>query len=325
MDLETFFTTLYVLIDDWYKAEIAPHEDTRCGAKPQMGTSEILTLGIAGQWRVGVAWDSERGMIRYLQAYGRGLFPRLLERSAYNRQFRQHYGVFLRLQAWVATQLNPEVPLYECVDSYPLRACSLSQVLRESQHWLWESERGHGGTQGGWYWGDKWLVSVTPTGYITGWMVGSANLHDRWLLEALLTGRARHYCLRLHLPLSFLGTFSAVGNPAACPYLADRAFNGERWRIHWQQQYQAQVIAAPPANTRQAWSPHDQRWLASHRQIIETVFAVLDHVFALKRLRPHSRWGQSTRLAAIAAAFNLALFINTLHQRAPLALATLLV
>lgn len=48
MDLETFLTTLYVIIDDWYKTEIMPLKAKR-GRSAQLSDSEIITLSIAAQ------------------------------------------------------------------------------------------------------------------------------------------------------------------------------------------------------------------------------------------------------------------------------------
>ncbi|MHB8626841.1 MAG: hypothetical protein ACYDEO_11610 [Aggregatilineales bacterium] len=51
MDLDTFLTELYVLVDDWYKAEIGVR--VHVGAREQMSDSEVMTVALAGQWRVG--------------------------------------------------------------------------------------------------------------------------------------------------------------------------------------------------------------------------------------------------------------------------------
>ena len=83
--------------------------------------------------------------------------------------------MLLKLQHWLTAELQGEQAVYECVDCTPLRAYSCAQGEQERQHWLWESQKGHGGTHGGWYWGDKLLLSVTQTGIITGWILGSAN------------------------------------------------------------------------------------------------------------------------------------------------------
>ncbi|MHB8629509.1 MAG: hypothetical protein ACYDBJ_23795 [Aggregatilineales bacterium] len=60
MDLDTFLTELYVLVDDWYKAEIGVRVPV--GAREQMSDSEVMTVALAGQWRVGVSWRSERSV-----------------------------------------------------------------------------------------------------------------------------------------------------------------------------------------------------------------------------------------------------------------------
>ncbi|MBZ0289906.1 MAG: transposase, partial [Anaerolineae bacterium] len=101
-------------------------------------------------------------------------------------------------------------------------------------------------------------------------------------------------------------------------------FNGERWASHWQQNYDATVLTVPPDNVPHPWSAQAKVWLASHRQIIETVFARLDQVFHIKHPNAHSRWGLYTRVAATIAAYNIGLFINRLLNRPLGALATLI-
>ncbi len=54
MDLDTFFTTLYVLIDDWYKREMRDRMKRHAGPALKMSDSEVLTIAIAAQWTVGV-------------------------------------------------------------------------------------------------------------------------------------------------------------------------------------------------------------------------------------------------------------------------------
>ena len=64
LDLETFLATLYVIVDDMYQCSIRLQLPP-CGAPPAlMSDSEVLCLGVAAQWRSGVPWHSERGIIR---------------------------------------------------------------------------------------------------------------------------------------------------------------------------------------------------------------------------------------------------------------------
>jgi hypothetical protein len=335
MNLDTFLTELYVFVDDWYKAEGAELLKRHAGAAVQMSDSEVLTLAIVGQWRVGVPWQSERGMGRYFQAHGRQWFPTLLQRSALNERIRLLWSGLVRLQQVLGEQLETAQTLYECVDCVPLPACSLAQAEREAGHWLWWSSIGYGGNHGGWFFGEPVMVAVSQASAVTGWLIGPANADDRWMLQVLVSGRAG--CPERSAPLPRIGKgekalsapvgqilpLVSVGQARGRPYLADGGFKGARWRNHWRQDG-AEVITIPPKNAPDAWSQTDQHWLRRHRQIVETVFSRLGDVFGLFRLQAHSRWGQLTRLAAKFAAYNFGVWLNSRYDRPLGALATLL-
>jgi hypothetical protein len=336
MDLDTFIRTLYGLIDHWYQGEMQAQMQRHAGAAVKMSDSEVLTVAIAGQWRVGVPWQSERGLVRYMLEHGQAWFPNMLHKSQFNVRVRQLWAVLVRLQQVVAQWLRTERDLYECVDCSPLPSCSLAQAASQDRHWL-SAELGRGGNNGGWFYGEQILVSVRASGAITGWLVGRAAVDDRWMMEAFLSTRHRHMQLpgappafkkrsdRRYLPArDSFGIALGVGFHEAVPYLTDRGFNGDRWLTHWRNTYSMTVIAVPPDNAPQPWSIADKRWLAHHRQIVETVFARLSDVFGLKRLNAHSDWGKMTRLAAKMAAYNLGCFFNRLLGRPDGALATLI-
>lgn len=338
MDLDTLLTTVYVLIDDWYKQKVKV--DKTRGRPSQMSDSEVLTLGVVGQWRVGVPWDSERGMVRYMQAHGRGWFPKMLQVSGFNYRFRELWGLFVRLQQELAEQLSGSQQVYEAVDSVPVPVYSLAQGRKHRQgHWMWLARLGY--SKGGWFWGYRWLVSVTPQGIITGWVVAQADVQDRWLLQALLSGRKLGFInllapapeqylkpkRRPRIPVQSIGPALTTGSWTGRAYVADPAFSGQAWFEQWLHQYQACVLTLPPNNAPKAqqWKALSGAWLSRHRQIVETVFAILTRVFAVKRLGVHSLWGQYARLAAIAAAYNLGIWLNRCLGRHDLALATLIV
>jgi hypothetical protein len=337
MDLETFFTILYVFVDDWYRMHVLPHKPKRGGPAPQMSDSEVLTVALAGQWRVGVPWRSERGVVRYIHRHLLSLFPRMVQRSDFNERTRRLWGAFVLLQEAVAEELSGSEDVYDCVDTLPLPAFSMAQAQREQGHWLWESTVGTGGTQGKYYIGDQLLFVHNPKGPITGWLIGSAYIDDRWLLEGLLSARtgapqligpephpATPRTRWTEPPQGHIGPYQAVGVWSPRPILADKGFNGWRWQTHWAQTYATRVITVPPRSSQQPWSKPSRRWLASHRQIAETVYSHLVDVFGIKRLDAHSRWGQYTRVAAKLAAFNIGMFINQWLGRPLLALPTLL-
>lgn len=334
MDLDTFMTTLYVSIDDWYVDKLSEQLQRSMGPKPKLSDSEVLTLAIAGSWRKGVPWQSERGLVRYMLAYGLGWFPQMLKRSRFNERVRCLWSVFIQLQQDLAELLNgAEVP-YEVVDCTPLPGCSNAQS-RQGQHWLWWGTRGHGGTQGKWYWGEQLLLSVTHEHVITGWLVGGAHVDDRVMLQALLSIRHGQYEFvtplawrpwrRIDEPGCILPKIAAGKTLRSSYYLADKGFNGFRWQQHWYQRYAVNVLTEsarnlPPKHWQRSW----EKWFRGMRQAIETSFALLTTVFALKHLNAHSRWGQLTRLAVATAAYNWGIYLNRSMGRPDLAHATLL-
>jgi hypothetical protein len=337
MDLVTFVTALYVYVDDWYKANWEAKLRRRVGARPRMSDSEVLTVMIVGQWRAGVSWDSERGLLRWLSSHEPGLFPRLLKRSAFNERGRKLWSVFIDLQQAVADELGVGQAVCECVDGLPLPAYSCGQALRENGHWLWESKEGHGGTNGGWFFGNRLLASVTEQGVLTGWLLATANVSERFILQALLSARAgcptldapgpdAHHKQTDYLlpPVERIGPFQAVGAYTSRPYLADGGFNTQRWADHWYTTAHAHVLAPPSRHTRAGWSAAFRHLHARTRQVIETVFAVLSDVFDLKHVNAHSYHGLYTRVAAKAAAFNLGILFNRRYGRPDFAHATLI-
>lgn len=58
MDLDTFFTTFYCFVDDWYKKETTVLMKRNADPASQMSAGEVLTVAIAGQWSAGAPWRS---------------------------------------------------------------------------------------------------------------------------------------------------------------------------------------------------------------------------------------------------------------------------
>lgn len=274
-----------------------------------------------------------------MAVHGRCWFPKVVGRSAFNRRARNLWVVVVQLGQALGERLSQVTDCYECVDGLPLVAMSGGQYVRERQHWLFESRPGHGTTSGRFYIGDRLVATILPSGVVSGYLIANADIHERWVLEALLSTRAGQPNLRGPVPsthaaradrpkppVGHIGCFQAAGANHHRPCLADQGFNSTRWRTHWQADYHIAVMTVPPYNdpARAAWSRADCRWLAACRQIVETVFARLAVVFGIQHLNVHSRWGQYTRLAAKVAAYHLGCCLNHRLGRPRGALATLL-
>src|SRR4051794_31034478 len=79
IDLATFLTAVYTVIDDLYRQHLAAHKPARRGAHPDLSDSEVLPLLVGAHW----LRRSERDLLRYAAANWQAYFPRLLHQSAF--------------------------------------------------------------------------------------------------------------------------------------------------------------------------------------------------------------------------------------------------
>jgi hypothetical protein len=328
LDLETFLTTLYVIVDDLYQSHVRPALPVCGGAAPKLSDSEVLCIGLAAQWRSGVAWKSERGCLRYLRKHGRALFPELTSQSAFNRRIRRLWGAFLLIEEAIAEQLvTPQD--YEVLDGVPVPVARGARSFHPG--WLSDiARRGKGGNDR-YFYGVRLLLSVTPSGVACGWTLAAGNVQERWLAEWLLSARAGCPTLRgpvdartgkalLEPPTDWMGPTQSCGQAGGKPIVSDQGFAGEEWWQHWAHDYAARLVTRPRGSGAEVG-----RWFASIRQVVETAFAHLCDSFGLKYPGAHTKWGLITRVAAKVAAYNLGIWINRALGRADFSFGTLIV
>ena len=331
LDTATFLTTVYTLLDDLSQAELAPLRARTMGRRPRVSDSDVLTLALLGHWyRL-----SERALLRRAQSDWRGFFPDQLSQSAFNRRVRGLATVFAWLVPRLAAELGGATARYEILDgvSVPLERCCRGATQRLLGA---DADFGKGGSEKRWYYGCKLLLSVTPQGVITGFVAGPASTEERWLAEALLSGRqqpdsdawcgspvpAAHRSAgkRYSGPTGPVWPRLGLGVAGTGAYLADCGYTGAWWTGHWRADYSARVV------TPWSYTPEDTTALRAHaglRQIVETANAHLKEDLALEYLGARSRWGLRARLAAKLSMLNLAMLLNQRAGRPLFALATL--
>ena len=208
VDVDTFLTTLYVMIDDFCKTSLPP--EPHPGPQAALSRSEVMTLAIFGQWQ---RFGSERGFYRYAQRHLRAAFPSLPTREQFNRQVRQQHTALVAFFLHLVGRLAAQRCAYEALDSsgVPTR-----DAKRRGAGWLpgvadigWSNRLG-------WYEGFHMLLAVNPWGMITGFGFGPASTKDQPLAETF-------FALRRHPHPSL----ASVGFPACGPYVVDKGFEGE--------------------------------------------------------------------------------------------------
>lgn len=305
LDTDTFLTELYVMVDDFCKAHLTA--DRHPGPQASLCRSEVVTLAIFAQWQ---QFGSERGFYRYARHHLGAAFPSLPCRGQLNRLIRAHQAAIVSFFLHLARLLGGQGSTYQALDA---AAVVTRDAKRRGAGWLaglvdigWSNRLG-------WYEGFHLLTAVSPLGVITGFGFAPASTKDQPLAETFFALR------RFPHP-----RLASVGEQASGPYAVDKGFEGAQRHQQWQALYAAQVICAPKANSRLPWPKPLRRWLASIRQIVETVYQALNNTFRLCRERPHELSGFQARLAGKMALHNFCIWLNRKLGRPLLSFADLL-
>jgi hypothetical protein len=305
VDVDTFLTAVYVIVDDIVRALPAPVPP---GPAPALSRSEVVRLALFAQGR---PCGGERAFSRYAARHLRPLFPRLPHRSHYNRLRRRCHAVLVAVGQHLATRLDALPCAYAVLDSTGVRT---RHSTRRGRGWL-EGRAAKGCcSRLGFFHGVTLLTCVTPLGAITGYGLSVATTSEQARADTFLAAR--------HTPHPAL---PEVGTSACAVYLADSGFAGRSWWQRWAHASQACVSTPPLAHdTQRRWPAALRRAHAGWRQIVETVHDCLLDTCGREQERPHDLHGLRARLAAKVALHNLCLWLNVQGGRPPLAFADLI-
>lgn len=295
MDLDSFLTSLYVSVDDWWRAEHPP-APRRPGRPTLLSGSEVLTLAILAQWP---RFRGERDFWRFARAHLSGYFPALVSQSQFNRRVRALEPEMRTLQRALAEDLA-EPSVYRVLDTTLIPAIVRVRACREGL-FAGQASFGRNASKTEWVYGFKVALVVSPEGVVTSFGLAPAASDERPIGDALVA-QDRHEA-----------------------YLADKGFAGVEWERRWLGVYGTLVAATPKNNDRRAWPKADRRWAAGKRQIIEGVIGQLKDFFGLERHRAKTLGGLLARLASKIAAYTCGQRINGSLGRPLRHLADLLV
>jgi len=296
MDLDSFLTSLYVSVDDWWQTHYLPTA-RKLGRPALLADSEVLTLAILAQWP---RFRSERDFWRFASAHLRGYFPNLCSQSQFNRRARDLEAEMRALQGAFASELVEPSAVYRVLDTSLIPAIVRVRACRKGL-FAGQASFGRNASKTEWVYGFKVALVVDPQGVVTAFGLAPAASDERPIGDALVDSD-RHEA-----------------------YLADKGFAGAEWERRWLKEYGALVAATPKNNDRRAWPKEDRRWASGKRQIIEGVIGQLKDFFALERHRAKTLGGLLARLAAKVAAYTCGQRINGSLGRPLRHLADLLV
>jgi hypothetical protein len=209
VDVDTFFTALYVMVDDFYNSR--PREQRRPGPDASLRPSGVITLALFARWS---RFASERDFYRYAKRHLRGAFPTLSDRSQFNRCVRFYTELIEEMALHLAEAMEAQERPYEALDS---SAMPIRDAKRRGSGWLAGSAAIGWSNSLGWYEGFRLLVATDPTGVITGFGFCAASASDQQVAETFFAIR--------HRPNPGL---ISVGSPAAGPYWPTRVSRAKK-------------------------------------------------------------------------------------------------
>jgi hypothetical protein len=307
VDVDTFLTTLYVMVDDFCHSR--PQKEQHPGPNASLSPSEVITLAIFARW---ARFGSERDFYRYASTRLNEAFPTLPDRSQFNRLVRHTLSLIEEIALHLAEVMKAQRCPYQALDS---SAMPVRDAKRRGEGWLAGRADIGWSNSLGWYEGFRLLVATDPTGVVTGFGFCAASAADQQVAETFFATR--------HQPNPRLPSVGSAFYSGS--YVADKGFEGEENHRRWLQCYGVRIIHPPKRNSaKRSWPKQLRRWVAGIRQIIESVYDKLFNTFGLWRERPHELSGLRARLAARVALHNFCIWLNDQLGRPRLAFADLL-
>jgi hypothetical protein len=285
-DFDDFCTWVYVIVDDVWQ-QITPLFK-RPGPMPEVRDSELITMALVGECR---GWHQETELISNWYEH-RGLFPRIPERSRFNRR-RRNLMFAINLIRKTVLQIMDLAQDNQCViDSLPVPVVEFYLVPSSTGDWKAHGARfGKVSSKKETIFGYKLHLLITLNGLILDFELAPANAPDLKVGAELLTS---------HTNLDVVG---------------DKGYISAKMAAQLLRQNNIRLLTLPRRNQKRQLPEVVERLINSVRQIIETVNGQLAGQFNIERTYAHSFWGLCARLYTKLTAHTLCIYINRLLGR----------
>lgn len=277
---EDFILVIYVLVDDLYKKVASNQVKYRPNVdKALLSDSEIITIALCGEiFRV----DSENAWHAFVKKNFRHLFPRMYDRSQFNRTRRNLLQGTNLIFTELARQLADEVFI---VDSFPLEVCKLGRAHFCKTFRADEVVYSKNSSKKQTYFGFKVHVITTCAGAVKAFEITLANVDDRIAFEDL-----------------------SLVVKAGSVIIDDKGYISEPLAEKLKAQGQI-LLALKRKNAHQPYTPSLRQEIFRQRRRIETTFSQLNEQLNSQRVLAKSFCGLSSRLLTKFLAFNLCLLL----------------
>lgn len=278
MPTETFLTTLYTIVDDWYQQYAPRLLAGKAGKKPLFSDSEVMTLCLAQHW-LGIG--DEREFLRLVRNNYLPLFPRLVDQSQFNRRARNLCWLINAMRQQLVEKMGLYQTPCQLIDGTPVHL----------RHWrrfgkghlqLPEAALGHCASKKETFYGFRLLALTTLDGVIVAWDLFAANTDEREGAQSLLDN-----CRRLTV-------------------LGDKGFLDQSRQAILEEDHGLLLLTPKRKNQHQQNAPGWDALMNRTRRLIETTFAQAKGTFGLEKPGARTVWGVLSRVIAKITGLTLA-------------------
>ena len=275
-NLTDLFTNIFVIIDDIYNEIIPIGIRNRRNIKDsKLSDSEIITISIVGEL---LTIDSEKSFFSLLKREYKELFPRLGDRTRFNRTKRNLHLVISKIRGYISEFMQLYSNNIRVIDSMPIPVCEFGRA-HFSKCFKGEASYGICASKKETYFGFKFHALTTVDGFLTDYVITPANIDDRNAVWDL--------CDKYR-------SISIIG---------DKGYINKRLTPELKRE-----------NSRDNYPKEVRQLLFKVRRRIETSFSQLTEQLNLNKVKSKSMLGFMTRTSIKVLAHNISFLINKLMR-----------
>ncbi|SHF60662.1 transposase, IS4 family [Desulforamulus putei DSM 12395] len=285
-DLKDFVIVAYVIIDDIYQKVTPTYIRNRCNINDSiLSDSEIITISIVGEL---LTIDSENAWFSFCKKNMKDLFPRLCDRSRFNRTRRNLHAVIEEIRKELSSLTEFADQPYRIIDSMPIPVCKFGRAR------FHKTFRGHGATYGKCpskketYLGYKLHMLTTLDGLVTDFVITSANIDDR------------------------VAVWDLAASYKNITMLGDKGYTKADLSKDLKSEKGIDLLPVQKNNNKDQFPKAIRQLIFKLRKRIETTGSQLTQQLNIEQVLAKSFWGLQARIKTKLLAYNLCYYINKL-------------
>ena len=271
-NLTDLFTNIFVIIDDIYNEIIPIGIRNRRNIKDsKLSDSEIITISIVGEL---LTIDSEKSFFSLLKREYKELFPRLGDRTRFNRTKRNLHLVISKIRGYISEFMQLYSNNIRVIDSMPIPVCEFGRA-HFSKCFKGEASYGICASKKETYFGFKFHALTTVDGFLTDYVITPAYIDDR---------------------------------------IGDKGYINKRLTPELKSERDIDLLFLKRENSRDNYPKEVRQLLFKVRRRIETSFSQLTEQLNLNKVKSKSMIGFITRTSIKVLAHNISFLINKLMK-----------